>query len=442
MAHETGHWLGLFHTTEAQGTSFDPLPDTPQCPQTVYDSNHDGLMEPQECPDGTNLMFWLNGVGQSQLTPNQQFVMLRNPVVSYRGDPKSGTQVRSIPLGSFPVYTNQLSSTITLNLPANAVSFDLVGVAPPPPPPATIRVPQDFPTIQLAVNNANAGDTIRVGPGRWCGARITKALDLVGEGATIMGCPPGNPGPVGNANRIGFRINTVASGTSISNFVFDGAGYSDTNRVPLGSGIVTGLGTNDVIIDSNAFLGGLSGVTINNGNNVQVTHNVFDGFTILSDGSGGYAILDQGASATGNAILYNQITATVPPGDFSFASLIGEADVPFAGILVSGEDGTIIANNKISITANPHGDGGVGILATDNLFGFTTSNLAITNNDGRGSAYGVIITNDLGGGTGNSVGATIRGNFGVNLINGSTANVTNRSTRTLLLCDPSTGVCP
>jgi hypothetical protein len=48
MAHETGHWLGLFHTTEAQGTSFDPLPDTPQCPQTVYDSNHDGLMEPQE----------------------------------------------------------------------------------------------------------------------------------------------------------------------------------------------------------------------------------------------------------------------------------------------------------------------------------------------------------------------------------------------------------
>ena len=39
---------------------------------------------------------------------------------------------------------------------------------------ATHRVPQDFPSIQLAVNSANAGDTIRVGPGRWCGARITK----------------------------------------------------------------------------------------------------------------------------------------------------------------------------------------------------------------------------------------------------------------------------
>ena len=69
---------------------------------------------------------------------------------------------------------------------------------------ATHRVPQDFPTIQLAINNANPGDTIRVGPGRWCGARITKTLNLVGEGATIMGCPAGVPGPVGNIFRTGF----------------------------------------------------------------------------------------------------------------------------------------------------------------------------------------------------------------------------------------------
>jgi hypothetical protein len=40
------------------------------------------------------------------------------------------------------------------------------------------------------------------------------------------------------------------------------------------------------------------------------------------------------------------------------------------------------------------------------------------------------------------VGATIRGNFGLNLINGSTANVNNRSIKTLMLCDPITGECP
>ena len=32
VAHEMGHWLGLFHTTEAAGSSFDPLSDTAQCP--------------------------------------------------------------------------------------------------------------------------------------------------------------------------------------------------------------------------------------------------------------------------------------------------------------------------------------------------------------------------------------------------------------------------
>src|SRR6516162_2803500 len=80
---------------------------------------------------------------------------------------------------------------------------------------ATLRVPQDFPTIQLAVNSANSGDTVQVGPGRWCGARITKPLNLVGEGATIMGCPAGTPGPVGNVYRTGFFLNIAASGSSI-----------------------------------------------------------------------------------------------------------------------------------------------------------------------------------------------------------------------------------
>jgi hypothetical protein len=329
---------------------------------------------------------------------------------------------------------------------ALALGLAVFGVTPVSFAQATHRVPQDFPTIQLAVNNANAGDTIRVGPGRWCGARITKTLNLVGEGATIMGCPAGIPGPVGNVVRRGFFLNVAASGSSISHFTFDGKGFSDANLSPLGLCIQTQLGVNNVTVDSNNFLGGLGGIQGPYGNGWLVTHNVFDGYTILSDGSGGFGILSedfQNGPFTGNVYIHNVITAVVPPGSLSFASFITEVDVPFVGIAVAGHNGTIIAHNKITITSNASGDAGVGIVATDSSadgVSSTDSNLVITDNNGRDSQYGLIITKDQFGGTANAAGATIRGNFGVNLINGSTSNVNNRSRHTLLNCD-SNGVC-
>src|SRR6266566_4322310 len=131
-----------------------------------------------QCPDATNLMFPDCCVTSPPiLTPNQQFVILRNPVVSQ--PPQTGVQVSSIRLGSFPIPNTFEVGPITVNVPPAAVSMDLVGLATFTP--ATVRVPQDFPTIQLAVNNARPLDTIQVGPGRWCGARITKPLNLIGQ---------------------------------------------------------------------------------------------------------------------------------------------------------------------------------------------------------------------------------------------------------------------
>ncbi|CAM4060575.1 matrixin family metalloprotease [Roseateles saccharophilus] len=319
------------------------------------------------------------------------------------------------------------------NAPGQAMRF---------PRPQAIRVPEDYPSIQLAINSAQPRDVIRVGPGRWCGARVTKTLNLVGEGgATIIGCPPGVPGPVGNAVKRGFVVDAAASGTSISQFVFDGNGLSDVNRDPLSRGIQSTAGANNLVIGANTFLGGAFGVFVIGGNNVQVTRNSFNGFRVLGNGDGGAAILDIGrvGRATGHSILDNRVSSSVPLGDYSWASWVNEADVPLAGIVVSALDGGLLSNNKVSITANANGDAGVGILATDLLTGLTTINLAITNNDGRGSAYGLIITKDLSGGTGNTVGAAIRGNFGVNQINGWNSSVRNRSR--VLLCDPDTGIC-
>jgi hypothetical protein len=84
MAHEGGHFLGLFHTSERGGTTHDPLLDTPECP-TDRDQNGDGRVSGPECGlEGgmDNLMFWATApVPQRKLTNDQRFVLLRNPTV-------------------------------------------------------------------------------------------------------------------------------------------------------------------------------------------------------------------------------------------------------------------------------------------------------------------------------------------------------------------------
>lgn len=66
MAHEIGHYLGLFHTTEAKSGDddpvADPLPDTPT-------------------PDPTNLMHWAVGKATTALRHEQIQVMLRSPLL-------------------------------------------------------------------------------------------------------------------------------------------------------------------------------------------------------------------------------------------------------------------------------------------------------------------------------------------------------------------------
>jgi hypothetical protein len=74
LAHEVGHYLGLFHTTEQGGISQDPLEDTPSCPSTQWDN-------PARCPDITNLMFPFAGNDHMTLTRDQGDVIHANPLV-------------------------------------------------------------------------------------------------------------------------------------------------------------------------------------------------------------------------------------------------------------------------------------------------------------------------------------------------------------------------
>jgi hypothetical protein len=105
IAHEAGHFLGLYHVTEWGGTLFDPLADSAPCPcstckaANATDRCSDAIPPPAtntehqmtvaectagpSCGGGDDLMFWLLDSQGSlgTLTPQQQAVIRANPLV-------------------------------------------------------------------------------------------------------------------------------------------------------------------------------------------------------------------------------------------------------------------------------------------------------------------------------------------------------------------------
>ncbi len=103
IAHEAGHFLGLYHVTEAEGTLFDPLADTATCacsacaplasrsrcadasptPVNAYQMKvTDCSQVSTTCGEGTNLMFWqLGATSAGTLTLEQQSVLRANPLI-------------------------------------------------------------------------------------------------------------------------------------------------------------------------------------------------------------------------------------------------------------------------------------------------------------------------------------------------------------------------
>ena len=80
-----------------------------------------------------------------------------------------------------PVFGVTLAGlTLTLLITCNL--FLAFNVRPARSSPATIIVPDDYPTIQAAIDNASAGDTIFVRAGTYnCNIQIDKTLTLKGE---------------------------------------------------------------------------------------------------------------------------------------------------------------------------------------------------------------------------------------------------------------------
>ncbi len=90
MAHEAGHYLGLYHTTERNGaalnadgiTGADHLSDTKTCPDSANTDGND-FLSVSECADfdGGNIMFFSPANDSTAMTSKQGKVMIANPIV-------------------------------------------------------------------------------------------------------------------------------------------------------------------------------------------------------------------------------------------------------------------------------------------------------------------------------------------------------------------------
>ncbi len=276
-----------------------------------------------------------------------------------------------------------------------------------------LRVPHDYPTIQAAVDAASDGDRIEVSRGRFCGATLTRRVELRGrQGSTIIGCDA----PVSGAYRVGFLLpDARASGTSIHGFRFDGRGVSNANLLPLGAGILA-RSADGVSVADNLFEGTFQAVTNTDGSRWSVLFNRIEHLTALTcDGgcAGGDAIVFQqrlvlDRRPVGNLAAFNQVQGDIPAGLDEFS---------MTGVFVLGQERARVAANLFRIPHNPAATAqGIGVLVSDhccaNVVVSTSVKTDVLFNDGRHSELVLRVDPDSGGGPGNLAGAHIFGNRG------------------------------
>lgn len=78
--HEAAHLMGLPHTTESEGDSFDFFDDTPECVADQFDDDGSGDVDLFECEtaDGGNFMF--HDSDGRDLSPDQAWMLRRHPL--------------------------------------------------------------------------------------------------------------------------------------------------------------------------------------------------------------------------------------------------------------------------------------------------------------------------------------------------------------------------
>jgi len=235
-----------------------------------------------------------------------------------------------------------------------------------------LRVPKDYDTIQAAVDAADPGDTIRVGPGDYAGATITKRVELKGSGKgtrIVSGVWFQGSAPLDTS----FYIEPEAEGTIISNFVLVNGDFPHVFGV-------FARATDHITLSHLTILTSWQGITNNGGKYWTIIHNKIEGFPPDSGSATGIYMPSSASNLENNLVAFNTIDFSDGSGEESNGILVVAWEDSWVGMTTgnkfvhnkirANETGFNIASFGISLIFNDYWDPGSEVTLVDNIVSF------------------------------------------------------------------------
>jgi hypothetical protein len=206
-------------------------------------------------------------------------------------------------------------------------------------------VPGDFATIQQAIDDSDVkdGDTIRVGPGNFAGALVTKSVIIKGEGLTVI-----DDGPVHGSGLIqGFRLLAGSDGTTLSHLTFE------VDLV-----IMNGEAVDDVTVTHCRFNNAIQAVSNWRGSGWEISHNTITDLRTRCGGGIGILVADfSGGVVEDNVVSHNTVSGTlfVDPDDcggYNGSGIVLYADFRWGGAGAQTIAYNRVVKNKVSLVSD------------------------------------------------------------------------------------------
>jgi len=270
---------------------------------------------------------------------------------------------------------------------------------PKPPKPNKWRVPEDFATIQLAIDAIEVldGDKIEVGEGNFYGAFVTKKVEIKGK--------KGKKGKKGEGNKTIINDGPVLVYGLTQGFrFFDGSDGSKIKDITFTTdfGIMNNDGSDNIKISHCKFLNTIQGISAWGGSGWKIDHNeIIDLRTYNGGGIGILSGARWGGIVEKNDIKHNKISGTLhvwanDGGGYAGSGIVLFADTRYGWPGADAIQYNKVERNKVSLISDtPSVVDVVGCELTDSrddesiIIIFENK---IKGNDFRGTANAIALT--------------------------------------------------